>query len=230
MSKLFVVVLLLTLVSTTFAAEMHSTFTAQGTGGISVSKDSTWDSGVDNTSLGGSSGNSMLTAIGDFKYQTKDNFDALTRNFYNQTGYARFDNGGVFTDSINMESSDPYQSVLVEHYGILQAAEMDSAKYVDGADLSSGQQVAWDGAGVYSRDVDYKVEQQRETDGKVYHFRTDSNSHETVFTNMSGGAIVRPEFEFLDFSDSFITNDTALGINETTNQTVDIAPATMGAL
>lgn len=218
------------LVSPVIGATITNSFTAQGNGAIIRDLDMNWDSGVDNTSLGGNSGSVMLTAPGDFQYQTKDHIDATVGNFYNQTGYAQFNNGGVFSESVNMENSDPRQSVLVNHYGILPSTEMDMAKTVNGADLDMGQQAAWSGAGVLFRDISYDVETRRETMGKVYHYRTPGSDHAGVATNVSGGAIVRPEFSFTSFTNAFIFNDTALGANVTNNTTTDIQPSSVGAM
>jgi hypothetical protein len=46
---------------------------------------------------------------------------------------------------------------------------------------------------------------------------------------VSGGAIARPEFEFIDFSDSFIVNDTALEANAT-NTSSDIVSEHTGVM
>lgn len=228
--RAFWLLALLLVITPALGATVSNTFSAQGNGAIIRDFDLNWESGVDNTTLGGNSGSVMLTAPGQFQYQTKDMQDATAGNFYNQTGYARFDNGGVFSESVNMESSDPRQSVLVNHYGILAAAEMDTAKVVNNADVDMGQQVAWDGSGMLFRDVAYDVTARRETMGHVYSYRTSSTDHAGIATNMSGGAIVRPEFSFTSFTDAFIFNDTALAENVTNNTTTDVMPATMGAM
>jgi len=222
-------ILLLLFVSPAFAAIATTSFTVQTLGAVHRTLDISWASGIDNESLSGNSGSVLLTAPGDVKYQTKDTVDARTGNFYNQTGYAEFTNGGVFMESVNMENTDPYQSVVGTHSGFLQTAQIDTAKFVDNADVSIGQQAAWDGAGLYQRDIAYTVVQERETMGHTYKFTTSSHDHGFVGTNTSGGAIVRPEFEFIDFSDSFIANDTAIAANLTSN-TTDVVSEHTGAL
>lgn len=222
------VLIILCLVSPVFAATITNSFSAQGIGIVIANQDLNFESGINNDSLSGNSGSVILTAPGQFQYQTKDTVDATLGNNYNATGYSRFNNGGIFSESLNMESTTPYQSVTDEHYGILQSAEIDTAKYVSNGDLSMGQQAAWDGTGTYIRDIDFTVYQVRETMGNTYTFRTAGTDHRIIGTNTTGGAIVRPEFSFIDFSDSFITNDTALAVNQT--NTTELIPETMGAI
>lgn len=227
--KVVALVILALLVSHALAATATTSFTVQALGAVHKTSEHTWMSGIDNESLSGSSGSVLVTAPGEVRYQTKDHIDARTGNFYNQTGYAEFTAGGVFEESVAMDNSDPYQSVVATHSGFMQAAQIDTAKFVDNADVSIGQQAAWDGAGMYSRDIAYTVAQERESMGHIYKFRTDTRSHEFVGTNVSGGAIARPEFEFIDFSDSFIVNDTALEANAT-NTTSDIVSEHTGVM
>jgi hypothetical protein len=226
--KLPAVIIILCLVSPVFAATITNSFSAYGVGALTVNSDQHFGAGINNDSLSGNSGSVLVTAPGEFRYQTFDTLDATFGNNYNSTGYSRFNNGGVFSESVNMETSTPYQSVTDEHYGVLQSAEIDTAKYVSNGDLSMGQEAAWDGAGVYVRDIDWSVYQVRKTMGNTYTYRTDGTDHRIVATNSTGGAKVRPEFSFIDFSDSFITNDTALGVNET--NTSEIMPETMGGM
>lgn len=212
-------VLVLLLVSGVFAASSTNSMSIQANGAINRNFESTWSSSLENSSISGSSGSSIVTAPGALRYQTTDLTDMKYNNFYNQTGYSEFSNGGIFTESLNVETDDPYQTVLVEHAGILQQAEIDTAKFVENANLDMGQQVAWDGAGTFTRDVKYKVIQSRYTTGKTYMLESGSSDHATVFTNQSGGALIRPEFSFIDFADSFITNDTAITNATATNET-----------
>lgn len=216
------------LVSPVFAATITNSFSAYGVGAVIANQDSNFGVNINNDSMTGNSGSVLMTASGEFQYQTRDTIDATLGNNYNATGYSRFNNGGVFSESLNMESSTPYQSVTDEHYGVLQSAEIDTAKYVSNGDLSMGQQAAWDGSGIYVRDLDWSVHQVRETMGNTYTFRTAGTDHRLVATNMTGGARVRPEFSFIDFSDSFITNDTALAVNAT--NTTDIVSESTGAI
>lgn len=216
------------LVSPVFAATITNSFSAYGVGAVIANQDSNFGVNINNDSMTGNSGSVLMTAPGEFQYQTRDTIDATLGNNYNATGYSRFNNGGVFSESLNLESSTPYQSVTDEHYGVLQSAEIDTAKYVSNGDLSMGQEAAWDGAGIYVRDIDFAVHQVRETMGNKYTFRTIGTDHRVVATNMTGGARVRPEFSFIDFSDSFITNDTALAVNAT--NTTDIVSESTGAI
>lgn len=227
--KLFTLLLLILLVPVALAASTSNTFTAEGRGAIIQNSFSSWQSGEDNNTIGGSSGAALLTAPGEFQYQTADNIDATTNNFYNSTGYTRFDAGGVFEESASIATSDPYQTVTGKHSGFLQTAEIETAKFIENADLSIGQIAAWDGPGTYIRDIDYSVTAETETDGHTYTYRTDSRDHRAIITNSSGGARARPEFTFTDFSDAFIFN-MSTDINETLNKTESIQPASMGAM
>lgn len=220
--KLFSLILFtLLLFPAALAATTSNTFTAEGVGAIIQSSDLSWQSGEDNNTIGGSSGSILLTAPGQFQYQTADNLDAVTNNFYNSTGYSRFDTGGVFEESASMATSDPYQTVTGRHYGFLQTAELETAKFVENADLSIGQIAAWDGSGLYTRDIDYTVTAENEAYGHTYTYRTDARDHRTVTTNQTGGARVRPEFSFVDFSDAFIFNVSSNAtVNESANESV----------
>lgn len=226
--KLPTILIVMCLVSPVFAATITNSFSAYGVGAVISNQDSNFGVNINNDSLSGNSGSVLMTAPGEFQYQTRDTVDATLGNNYNATGYSRFNNGGVFSESLNMESTTPYQSVTDEHYGILQTAEIDTAKYVSNGDLSMGQQASWDGAGIYVRDLDWSVHQVRETMGNTYTFRAAETDHRLVATNTTGGARVRPEFSFIDFSDSFITNDTALAVNAT--NTTDIVSESTGAI
>lgn len=227
--KLLTILLFCFFVHASLAATVHDSFTAEGNGAIIQNSESTWQSGYDNKIISGSSGSILLTAPGPFQYQTSDNQDATINNFYNSSGYSRFDNGGVFEESAGISTSDPYQKANVRHYGFLQTAEIDTAKFVEDSDLSIGQQAAWDGAGLYTRDRSYEVEAKLETEGKVYTYRTDSRDYRVVSTNSTGGARVRPEFSFTDFSDVFVYNTTT-DVNETLNQSEVIMSSSMVAM
>lgn len=224
--KLLIILLICFFVPAALAATVSDSFTAEGNGVIIQNTESTWQSGYDNKIMSGSSGSILLTAPGPFQYQTKDNQDATINNFYNSSGYVRFDNGGVFEESAGIATSDPDQKANVRHYGFLQTAEIDSAKFVEDADLSIGQQAAWDGAGLYTRDRSYEVQAQLETEGSTYTYRTESRDYRVISTNSTGGARVRPEFSYTDFSDVFIFNTTT-DVNETLNQSEVIMSSSM---
>ena len=200
-------------------AVVTNSFTAEGTGSVGRNLDLNWQSGMDSEFVGGSAGSLLLTAPGAFQYQTSDKVDATTNNRYNETGYVRFDNGGVGSESASMYDSYPNQQASVTHDYILQTTEIDTAKFVSDANMSIGQQAAWDGAGLYTRDASYSVEITRESNDSTMHYRTDSSDHGIISTNMTGGARVRPQFSYIDFSDAFIFNQT--GVNSTMNQTAN---------
>lgn len=200
------IIVLIIIISSVSAATVSNSFSAQGSGSLMRNTDTVWESGTDSETIAGSSGNVLLTAPGEFQYQTRERTDATVNNGYNMTGYVRFDRGGVGSDSLSMQDTGTGQKAAVEHAYILQAPEISTAKYVSDANLSMGQQAAWDGAGLYTRDLSYQVDLKRETEDGTLYYRTSSSDHAVIFTNLSEGAIVRPEFDFVSFSDAFIFN------------------------
>jgi len=216
--KLLAAFLMLFLISSASAAITTTDLSAQGSGMISRNIDTIWETGQNNQTLGGSAGHVLLTGPGDFKYQTKDTIDATRNNRYNQTGYVSSDGGLVFSDSVSMTSTQPGQEASVEYTGIMQSADIETAQYVSDATLSAGQQAAWDGAGLYTGETGYSVDLVNEDDDSITTYRTASRDHFFISTNLTGGAIVRPEFNFIDFSDAFIFNSSAneTAVNNTT--------------
>lgn len=194
---------------------------------------------------GGTSGSVALTAPGQFRYQTSDSVDATMNNRYTQTGYLEFQNGGVFSESLSMEDNTPnatpvectagnlgqdqvqsqggypnHQMVSTEYTGLLQAAQIDTAKFVNDANLSFGQEARWDGAGLYTGDTSYSIEAGGDKNSTVMNYRTSGHDHMFTSTNQTGGAIMRPEISYTDFSDVFVTNSSSyLETNTTVNQT-----------
>jgi hypothetical protein len=199
-----VFILLLALVSFVSAASTLNTFSAQGSGSIMRNLDTTWESAKDGVSIGGTSGSVILTGSGDFRYQTKDITDATENNHYNSTGYSQFTDGGVFTESVSMTDQDVGQTASVSQAGILGSAEIQTARFVSDANLSMGQQASWDGSGFYSRDLQYGIDISRTVDKNEYRYQGSSTEHSWISTNQTGGAIVRPEFSFTDFSDAYL--------------------------
>jgi hypothetical protein len=206
--KTIVTLCLFLFVFSASAAVVTNTFSAQGTGSVVRNIDTNFEYGVGDDFVSGSSGSVLLTAPGAFQYQTKDTTDASINNRYNESGYSQFDNGGVGSDSVSMESSSPAQYASVDHSWILQTAEIQTAKFVSDSNLSMGQQASWDGAGLYTRDAEYGVGIISTKDGKSIHYRSDQTDHSMISTNSTGGAIVRPEFSFTGFEDSFAVNKT----------------------
>ncbi len=216
--KLLAALFSLFLISSVSAAVATTDLSAQGSGMMTRNIDTTWETGQNNQTLGGSAGHVILTGPGDFKYQTKDTIDATRNNRYNQTGYVSSDGGLVFSDSVSMTSTQPGQEASVEYTGIMQSADIETAQYVSDATLSAGQQAAWDGAGMYSGETSYTVDISNEQDKVTTTYRTKTHDSFRFSTNVSGGAIVRPEFNFIDFSDAFIFNSSAneTAVNNTT--------------
>jgi len=221
--RLIAALFALFLISSASASIASSGLSAQGSGSVIRNVDITWETGADGQYLGGASGHVLLTGPGDFQYQTKDTIDATKNNRYNQTGYVQADRGVVFSDTVSMVSTQPNQEASVEYSGIMQSAEISTAKYVSDANLSMGQQAAWDGAGLYSGETGYSVDLVNEDDDTITTYRTASRDHFFISTNLSGGAIVRPEFNFIDFSDAFIFNTTSANETAVNNTTVEEA-------
>jgi hypothetical protein len=164
----------------------------------------------------------IMTSPGDFQYQTKDTLDATKNNRYNQTGYYRFDDGGFVYDMASSETSDPYQSVFAGYGGYVGSAEVSSAKFVNDADMLIGQQAQWDGAGIYVGDAEHTVSSEVTENTVKKTYRTTGRDHFVIDTNASGGAIVRPEFSFMDFGDAFIFTNSSSNLsanNTSVNQT-----------
>jgi hypothetical protein len=224
--RLISLICLLLLVSVTSASVVINSFSAQGIGEVSRHIDTTFEYGSGSAFVGGASGSVILAAPGPFQYQTRDTTDARINNRYNQTGYARFDNGGVGSETVSMESSSPSQYVAIDHSYILQSAEIDTAKFVSDSNVSIGQRASWDGAGIYTRDLSYGVEiSQSGNDPYNVHpesgirYRSTQSDHAIVLTNSTGGAIVRPEFSFTGFEDAFVINSTPAANETAVNNT-----------
>lgn len=240
------------------AAQATIKLSAQGTGSIVDNSDRTWASGDDlqrvrssDQYTGGTAGQILLTAPGPFQYQTTDTLDARVNNRYTSSEYTKFENGGVFSDSLFIDDNTPnatpiectagnlgsessqtgnptHQVAGAEYTGLLQAAEVSTSKFVSDANLSIGQQAAWDGAGLYTGDTMYSVEVGGDANTTEMNYRATAHDHFFVSTNMTGGAIVRPEFNFIDFGDAFVTNSTSTPVYEnssnlTSNTTGDKA-------
>jgi hypothetical protein len=216
LQKVILLIATFFLTSIVSASIVDNTFTSEGIGSVMRNVDIDWQSEVGAGYVDGSSGSILLTAPSDFQYQTRDKIDATINNRYNQTGFTKFRNGGVGSDSVSMNTNSPEQYASVDHSWILQSAEIDNAKFVSDANLSMGQEARWDGNGMYTRDVNYGVHISRKKGNEAASYLLESSDHSVVSTNETGGSITRPEFSFTDFTDSFITRDID---NETANQT-----------
>lgn len=218
----------LLIITPVFAASTINTFSAQGSGSIMRNLETSWSASAslpgvldwmntDTTgqSIEGTSGSNLLTSGGDFRYQTRDVIDATENNRYNSSGYYLFADGGIFSEMLSMTDNDVGQGATISHDGILQSAEIQTAKLVSDANISMGQQAEWEGAGLFSRDINYWIDITRESDNTVFTYEGSSNEHSWISTNSTGGAIVRPEFSFIDFSDAYIFKDNS--VNSTTN-------------
>lgn len=212
-------------ISAVSAATVVNSFSAEGSGSVGRHIDTTFENGLGTDFVSGTSSSVLLTAPGKFEYQTRDTTDATTGNRYNQTGYVRFRNGGVGSESVSMTATSPSQTAEVDHSYILQSASIDTSKFVNGPNLSAGQEASWDGAGLYTRDASYAVEVIDSENGKPTHYVSEQTDHGVISTNSTGGAIVRPEFSFTGFGDAFVVNKTEI-VNQTniteTNETVNL--------
>ena len=210
-------VLTLFVVSSVSGAQIVSSVSAQGSGSVIRHIDATAEMSFGGDVVVGSSGSKLLTAPGSFQYQTRDTTDATVTSRYNATAYIQSDGGIVLSETAGIDESYPSQHATVDHTAILQTAEVETAKLVEGSTVEIGQQAAWDGAGLYSRTADYSAAVKREyPDGTTVSYRTLGRDRLHISTNSTTGAIVRPEFSFRDFSDSFVFNTT---IQSATNET-----------
>jgi hypothetical protein len=239
------------IIPSSFAAVATMKVTAQGTGSIVMNSDRTWESGDDLQRVnsgdqynGGTSGNILLTAPGDFRYQTSDKLDATVNNRYNRTDYYKFDNGGIFSNSLSMTDNTPnltpvectagnlgsvssqagtpdHQTASAEFTGLLQSAEVDSASFVNDANLSIGQHATFGGAGMYIGDSGFDTEVGGSNASRTMNYRNSGKDHLFASTNTTGYIDIKPEFSYTDFSDAFVTNQTGEAANTTENQTVN---------
>jgi hypothetical protein len=222
------------IISIASGAGMQNSLSLQGDCSISRTMFNTWDSGSNGVELGGNSGSRILTSPGQIQYQTRDAIDARTNNRYNETGYLLAEGTSVFSESLSMHETDLGQSVDVAHSGIVERAEFDTAKFANDADISIGQKGGWYGTGMYFRDIDYGVNIDQSTNDLLgssgIDYGANGGEHLAVFTNSSQYVkVIRPEFSFSDFGDSFAVNKTAPGevvvntteaaVNNTTNET-----------
>lgn len=226
MTQLIVaLVLTLFVVSSVSGAQIVSSVSAQGSGSVIRHIDATAEMAFGGDVVVASSGSKLLTAPGSFQYQTRDTTDATVTSRYNATSYIQSDGGLVLSETAGIDESYPSQHATVDHTAILQTAEVETAKLVEGSTVEIGQQAAWDGAGLYSRTVDYSAAVKRAyPDGTTVSYRTLGRDRLHISTNSTSGAIVRPEFSFRDFSDSFVFNTTgqsATNETETSKSTVE---------
>lgn len=220
MTPPLIIALVLTLfvVSSVSGAQIVSSVSAQGSGSVIRHIDATAEMSFGGEVVVGSSGSKLLTSPGSFQYQTRDTTDATVTSRYNATAYVDAETGLVYQETAAVDESNPGQHATVDHTAILQTAEVETAKLVEGSNVEIGQQAAWDGAGLYSRTVDYSAAVQRDyPDGTTVSYRTLGRDRLHVSTNSTAGAIVRPEFSFESFSDAFIFNTTG---QSATNETV----------
>lgn len=216
-SLITALVLTLFVVSAVSGAQIVSSVSAQGSGSVIRHIDATAEMSYGGDVVVGSSGSKLLTAPGSFQYQTRDTTDATVTSRYNSTGYLSSDSGVIIQETGAIDESNPSQHAKVDHTAIIQSAEIETAKLIEGSNLEIGQQAAWDGAGIYSRTADYGVSVSQEyPGGRTVSYRTYGRDRMHISTNSTGGAIVKPEFSFSDFSNSFVFNTTS---QSATNET-----------
>lgn len=204
-----VCIVVLFLVVSVSGSQVISSVSAQGSGSVIRHVDITSEMADGKDIVVGSSGSKLLTAPGSYQYQTRDTTDATVTSRYNSTGYLSSDSGVIIQETGAIDESNPSQHAKVDHTAILQSAEIETAKLIEGSNLEIGQQAAWDGAGLYSRTVDYSAAVKRDyPDGTTVSYRTLGRDRLHISTNSTGGAIVKPEFSFSDFSNSFVFNTT----------------------
>lgn len=227
--RLVTILVILFLITPGFAAITENTVTIQGSASVMRHVVTEWGSEVNGEYNEGGSKSRMLTAPGDIRYQTTDVLDGTVNNRYTQTGYVEVNDGMIFEDTVSMGDSTPGQSVAISHSGILESAVIDTAKFVNDANVSMGQRADISGTGMYFRDVDTAVALFENTD-EVYGYIADQYSYTTttsdrlaVFTNETDSIIVRPEFRFDDFVDNHISKIREDSKNLTTNMTGNLS-------
>jgi len=245
-----IVLFLVILVSVGQSAVFTSKMSAQGLGSMVVNSDRQWASG-DNLGrinpadqyIGGDAMSQLLTAPGNYQYQSIETVDATQNNRYTKTGFTKFENGGTFTETSSANKNVPnlspircdtgsmgqsggfvsgnppsHQWISGSVGGILQSAEIDTAKFTSDMNWSLSQQAAWDGAGLYTGETIMGAHVGADRNSTVANYDMWARDKFFTSTNTTGGSIARPEWSLIDFSDSFVSNSSS---NETVNITVN---------
>jgi len=200
------------LLYTVDAAKVDYTTKVEGTGAISTNTGEMWYADSNGQYNGGSSGEHLMSGVGDFTYSRSDSYDATVNNRYTQDEKSTFKNGVIFDSELYMEDSSANvsaQSAYARYGGYLSETDITTAKFVNDANMSMGQQAAWNGVGLYTTDVGYEVALGTGDNETKINYVAESRKRQSVYTNETGGAIARVEFDYTDFADAYMANSSS---------------------
>jgi len=197
-----------------YAAQAKYSLTVEGDGSLIINNGESWSAGYLGTGAmptgkqynGGSSGDHLVSGPGSFQYQDSSDTDARVNDRYTQSGYSQFHNGVLFDNTLYMQDSsanvsDQYASTRFGGY--LTESEIQTAKFVNNANMSSGQEVQWAGPGIYEGEITYGVELDSGGNTTVG-YENGGRKFFSFVTNQTGWGHARPEYSHTDFSDTFI--------------------------
>jgi hypothetical protein len=229
MNRIFLVMILVTVLvispvlSETPGASVSFSMNADGLGSLWYNAQEAWNADSGSQYNDGFSSDRFITGTGTFSYSHKDALNASINNRYTQKDELSVSNGILFENFLSLDDSSmngTKQHVDVAYSGYLPEVEIKTAKFVNNADLSMGQQAAWNKAGMYTGQVRHKVAGT----GSV-NYINEANRRFAIVTNESGGAIARPEFDYYDFSDQYyetpvlVVPAAGIPVNVSTNAT-----------
>ncbi|MDD1729835.1 MAG: hypothetical protein LUQ50_12285 [Methanospirillum sp.] len=235
---LLVIIITTILICPSLAAIAEFSLSAEGIGSLSIYNGENWNAGTVGAGFmhngdqynGGSSGDHLISGHGNFQYQDTSTLDATINNRYTQSGNSEFHNGVLFENTLDMDDASANvtdQHVSAKYGGYLTEAQIDNAKFVNNANLSVGQQAEWNGVGHYYGEVRYGVTLGTGGNESQIDYVNDGSKQFDIVTNESGGGRARPQFRYIDFSDSYFANMTGKELvaanetaaNEVTNAT-----------
>jgi hypothetical protein len=190
---------------------------ADGVGSIWYHAQEAWNADSGSQYNNGFSGDRFITGPGTFSYTHQDTLNASINNRYTQKDTLSVSNGILFESSLSLDDKSmngTKQQVDVQYGGYLSEAEITTAKFMNNANLSMGQQAAWNGVGMYTGQVRQKVTNEQ-SGSEAVNYINEAHRRFGVVTNASGGAIVRPEFDYYDFSERYY-EEPALTVDDAT--------------
>lgn len=215
----FIILIAAILITPSLAAIAEFSLAAEGIGSLSINNGENWNAGTVGAGFlhsgdqynGGSSGDHLISGHGQFQYQDTSTLDATINNRYTQSGSSEFHNGVLFENTLGMEDASANvtdQHVNARYGGYLTETRIDNAKFVNNANLSVGQQAEWNGVGHYYGEVNYGVTLGTGGNNSQIDYINEGTKRFDVVTNESGGGRARPQFRYVDFSDSYFANMT----------------------
>ncbi|HWQ64829.1 MAG TPA: hypothetical protein VN429_10470 [Methanospirillum sp.] len=228
--KLRIICLLFTLyliIHIALAAQATFSVSAEGAGTFFVNNGEQWNAGMVGNGFmhngeqynGGTSADQIVSGNGNFHYEDSSTLDARINNRYSQSGFSEFHNGvnfGTHSSLADASANVTEQYADATYGGFLQEAYIKNSKFVNNANMSAGQQVAWNGAGQYHGSVNYGVSLGTGGNSSTIDYVNEGHKKIDMYTNQSGGGNVRPEFSYTDFSDSYLANITGkVAVNQT---------------